>query len=210
MTGRVLLFNRGFWFLIIPFFVCGFTTTGLMDTHLIPFAQHCGFSVSTTSAAVSLLAVFNTAGTLVAGILADRWNNSRLLAIIYLVRAFTLAFLVIMTSNHGLMSIFLEHSWLLVLFSISFGLVDFSVVAPTLKLLSSYFPTGAIGMVTGLLYMSHQLGSALGSYLPGILFDKTNSYQISFEISFILLIIASIVSVCFPKIQEYKQLSRVS
>ncbi|WP_326998760.1 MFS transporter [Cohnella kolymensis] len=86
------MFSRGFWFLIIPFFVCGFTTTGLMDTHLIPFAQYCGFSVSTTSAAVSLLAAFNTAGTLAAGYLADRWNNSRLLAYIYLVRAFYACF----------------------------------------------------------------------------------------------------------------------
>ncbi|WP_326998759.1 MFS transporter [Cohnella kolymensis] len=100
----------------------------------------------------------------------------------------------------------MEHPWLLVLFSISFGLVDFSVVAPTLKLLTSYFPTGTIGVVTGLLYMSHQLGSALGSYLPGILFDTTNSYQVSFEISFVSLIIASILSMYFPKTNKYKKL----
>ncbi|PLS16065.1 hypothetical protein CVD28_18640 [Bacillus sp. M6-12] len=55
--------------LILPFFVFGFTTTGLMDTHLIPFAQHCGFTVTTPSADVSILAVFNTAGTIAAGIL---------------------------------------------------------------------------------------------------------------------------------------------
>lgn len=54
--------KREFWFLILPFAICGFTTTGLMDTHLIPFSHDHGFSTSVTSAAVSLLAGFNIIG----------------------------------------------------------------------------------------------------------------------------------------------------
>ncbi|MGG1307966.1 MFS transporter [Bacillus smithii] len=190
--------ERKFWFLLIPFFICGFTTTGLMDTHLIPFAQNCGFSSLVTSAAVSTLAAFNIIGTLVSGILADRWNNKKILTFLYFARAITIIFLLLFSSEIGLMKIFLNYPVLLLLFSISFGLVDFATVAPTIKLLSEYYKGQSVGLLTGWLFMSHQVGSALGSYIPGVLFDQTNSYQLSFFIAFVLLILAGILSALLP------------
>jgi MFS family permease len=62
-----LLQTKPFLFLLLPFFVCGVTTSGLIDTHLIPFAQVCGFSPTLTGTAVSLLAAFNILGTVLSG-----------------------------------------------------------------------------------------------------------------------------------------------
>jgi MFS family permease len=194
--------DRRFWFLLIPFFVCGVTTTGLMDTHLIPFAQYCGFTPGVTSAAVSALAAFNILGTLVSGILADRWDNRKILTFLYLARAATIVLLILLSSNVGMLNLFLEYPVLLIVFSISFGLVDFATVAPTIKLLSDYFNGQSLGLLTGWLFMSHQLGSAIGSYIPGVLFDATNSYQLSFMIAFGLLLVAGIISALLPKVAD--------
>lgn len=194
--------HRGFWFLVIPYFICGFTTTGLMDTHLIPFSQSCGFSVAVTGAAVSLLAAFNTGGTIIAGFFADRLNNRKMLIFIYFFRGLTILFLLLFLMNGAWMSYFLNHAWLLFVFSIAFGLVDFSVVAPTIKLLAGYFQGPSLGIVTGFLYMSHQLGSAIGSYLPGYLFDTSGSYTSSFIIAAFVLILASGLSACLPKTKQ--------
>ncbi|GHI01615.1 MFS transporter [Neobacillus kokaensis] len=193
------LFHRGFWFLVIPYFICGFTTTGLMDTHLIPFAQACGFSVAVTGTAVSLLAAFNTGGTIVAGIMADRFDNRKMVAWIYFLRGLTIVFLLIFLTNTRWFGFFVENPWLLFVFSISFGIVDFAVVAPTVKLLAGYFHGSSLGIVTGFLYMSHQLGSAIGSFLPGIFFDRAGSYTSSLVMAAILLVVASFVSACLPK-----------
>jgi sugar phosphate permease len=196
--------HRGFWLLIVPYFICGFTTTGLMDTHLIPFSQTCGFAVAVTGTAVSLLAAFNTGGTVIAGFLADKLNNRKMLAIIYFVRGLTIFFLLLFMLNSTWMGYFLNHPSLLFVFSITFGLVDFSVVAPTIKLLASYFQGPSIGIVTGFLYMSHQLGSAIGSYLPGYLFDVSGSYTISFTIAASVLLLASVLCLYLPKTENKK------
>ncbi|WP_309138277.1 MFS transporter [Parageobacillus sp. VR-IP] len=140
-----------------------------VDTHLIPFTQLCGFSSIVTSAAVSTLAAFNIIGTLVSGILADRWNNKKILSFLYFARAITIVFLLLFSSEIGL-KILLNYPVLLLFFSISIGLVGFATVAPTIKLLSEYYKGQSVGLLTGWLFMSHQVGSALGSYIPGVLF----------------------------------------
>jgi MFS family permease len=191
--------HRAFWFLVIPYFICGYTTTGLMDTHLIPFAQSCGFTAVETGTAVSLLAFFNTAGTIVSGIFADRWSNKGMISAIYFLRGLTIVFLLIFTLNVQWLAFLVEHPWILFVFSISFGIVDFAVVAPTVKLLASYFKGPYLGVVTGFLFMSHQLGSAFGSYIPGILFDTTLNYTSSFASAAVLLLVAAVLSGFLPK-----------
>ncbi|MCM3569724.1 MFS transporter [Neobacillus mesonae] len=193
------LLHRGFWFLLIPYGICGFTTTGLMDTHLIPLAQSCGFSVAATGTAVSLLAAFNTGGTVAAGILADRWDNRKMIAGIYFLRGLTIVFLAFFLSSVKWLGVFVENPWLLFVFAISFGIVDFAVVAPTVKLLASYFKGSSLGIVTGFLYMSHQLGSAIGSFLPGVFFDQFGSYTSSLVSAAVLLMIGAFISICLPK-----------
>lgn len=186
--------HRGFWCLILPYFVCGFTTTGLMDTHLVPFAHDHGFSAATTGTAVSLLALFNVMGTLASGHFADRWSNRWMLVTLYAVRAITVFFL-----------IYIHQPYLLWFFSILFGLVDFSTVAPTTLLATRYFQSMNVGLVLGWLSFGHQVGSALGAFIPGWLFDLTGGYALSFLIATIMLGGAVVLSFLLPQeVQEQK------
>lgn len=199
LTIFQLMRRKEFMFLMLPFFVCGVTTTGLMDTHLIPFAQYCGFTPGITGAAVSLLAGFNIMGTIASGFLADRWNCRMILGFLYGVRALTIVILLIIVNDASLFGFFISQSHLLIMFAISFGVVNFATVAPTMKLATEYFKHLSVGAVIGWIYLSHQLGSALGSFVPGVLFDLTGSYDSSFIASIVLLAGASALSILLPK-----------
>jgi sugar phosphate permease len=194
-----LMRSKAFLFLLLPFFVCGVTTSGLIDTHLIPFAQFCGFSPTITGAAVSLLAGFNIMGTICSGFWADRLSCKMILAFLYGVRAITIVILILIVQDITLFGFFIERSHLLILFAISFGIVDFATVAPTVKLATEYFQTMSVGVVIGWLFLSHQMGAALGSFLPGVLFDWTGGYMISFVVSIVVLVAATVMSLSLPK-----------
>ncbi|MEK4906986.1 MFS transporter [Niallia sp. FSL M8-0099] len=191
--GNVFL-KRQFWFLILPFAICGFTTTGLMDTHLIPFSHDHGFSTSVTSAAVSILAGFNIIGILLSGIIADRWSSRKMLFLLYVMRAISIG---ILLSSHN--------PALLLIFAVIFGLVDFATVAPTQLLATQYFEEYSIGFILGWLFLSHQIGSALGAYLPGFFYNETGSYTISFYFSIIILVGAAILNIFLPEPHKITQ-----
>lgn len=167
---------RKFWLLILPFAICGFTTTGLMDTHLIPIAHDHGFSTTVTSAAVSILAGFNIIGILISGVVADHWSSRKMLFILYAVRAISIGIL-----------LFSHNTVLLLIFAVLFGLVDFATVAPTQLLATKYFKNYSVGLILGWLFLSHQIGSALGAYLPGLFYSETGNYSPSFYLSLVLL-----------------------
>lgn len=180
--------QRQFWFLILPFGICGFTSTGLIDTHLIPMSHDHGFSTGVTSAAVSVLAGFNIIGILLSGIVADRWSCRKILFGLYAARALSI---VILLNSHN--------PGLLIVFAVLFGLVDFATVAPTQLLATQYFKNYSIGFILGWLSLSHQIGSALGAYLPGLFYSHAGSYTISFYVSIIILGMAAIFSALLPK-----------
>lgn len=159
-----------------------------MDTHLIPFSHDHGFSTGVTSAAVSLLAGFNIIGILISGVVADRWSSRKILCFLYAVRALSL---VILLSSH--------QPVLLLGFAILFGLVDFATVAPTQMLATQYFKQYSVGFILGWLFLSHQIGSALGAYLPGVWYSQTGSYSLSFYLSIIILAGASILNILLPE-----------
>ena len=199
-----LLRRKDFLYLAFPFFVCGVTTTGLMDTHLIPFAQFCGIPPTTTGVAVSLLAGFNILGTAFSGYLADRWSCKHMLFGLYGARLLTIFLLLIILSDLSLLGIFVTQSHLLLIFAVSFGIVNFATVAPTIKLATEYFQHLSVGSVIGWLFLGHQLGAALGSFIPGVLFEITGGYTISFVASIVLLIVASYMSIRLPKAQTFE------
>ncbi len=175
--------ERRFWMLLVPFFVCGYTTTGMIETHLIPFALDNGLSQFAASGALSLLAAFNIAGVLLAGVLTDRVDRGTMLGVIYAVRAGTLLILPFITGPLGLF-----------VFGALFGLADFSTVPPTTSLTQTVFRHGGWAVAIGIISAAHQLGSALGAWLPGILFDRTGSYSAAFVSGAVILVLASYLS----------------
>ncbi len=172
-----------FLYLAIPYFICGFTTSGLIDTHLIPFAQEFHFHQGVVATSVSLLAFFNFFGSIAAGFFSDRLDKGKMLAITYALRVVTILFLLVVHEPLTLM-----------IFAIGFGLVDFATIAPTSALCAKLFSGSSLGLAYGWIALSHQLGAASGSYIPGLLYDLTGGYQASFWLSAGLLVLASFLS----------------
>jgi len=161
--------HANFWWLALSFFVCGVTTAGLIDTHLIPYAQDHHISPVTAAAAFGVLSLVNMVFTMLSGAVGDRFGYKWLLGWIYAGRAATLIFL-----------IFARDPVLLFVFAVVFGIVDFSTVAPTTALSTILFGRRSAGTVYGLVALSHQIGSAAGSYAGGIIHDLTGSYTLFF------------------------------
>jgi MFS family permease len=188
VAGRTpVLASWGFWGLALPFFVCGVTTTGMVDTHLVPFAHDHGHGTVLIGGAVALLAAFNILGTVASGPLADRVDPRWILATLYWARALTIVLLLAADAA----------VWLLV-FGVLFGLVDFATVAPTQVLAAQYFRDHSLGFVFGLVFLAHQLGSALGAWLPGVVHDLTGSYDAAFGAAVVTLVAAGVLSVLLP------------
>jgi len=188
-TGiRALARSRGFWVLAAPFFVCGLTTTGFVDTHLIPLAQDRGIDEATTGLAVALLAAANVTGILASGPLADRVDNRLLLAGLYFTRALSFVALYFLAGGAALLA-----------FALLFGLVDFSTVAPTQWLAARYVEPRTVGLAFGCLNAIHQLGSAIGAWLPGLAYDATGSYDEVMVAAAIVLAAASAICLALPR-----------
>ena len=158
------VFHALFW----SFLLCGYTTTGIIETHLIPFAAFCGFPPLPGAAAYGVLSAVNLVGMIAAGWLADRVNRPLLLGAIYLVRG--TAFIV-------LMNVGASYDTLLV-FAVMFGAVDYATVPVTASLVASRLGIGRMGLAMGLIATGHALGGALGAFVGGLIFDSTASYAI--------------------------------
>ena len=169
MALAEIMRHANFWWLALSFFVCGVTTAGLIDTHFIPHAQDHHVSTVTAATAFGVLSLVNMVFTTLSGAASDRFGYTRLLGWIYAGRAVTLVYLV-----------FARDPASLFIFAVAFGIVDFSTVAPTTALSTILFGRRSAGTVFGLVALSHQLGSALGSYAGGVVHDLTGSYTAFF------------------------------
>jgi sugar phosphate permease len=185
---RQLLRSRGFWLLAAPFFVCGITTTGFVDTHLIPLAQDRGIPSATAGLAVALLAAANVTGILASGPLADRIDNRKLLAALYGTRGLSFVALYALADARALVA-----------FALLFGLVDFSTVAPTQWLAARYVRPQTVGLAFGCLNAIHQLGSAIGAWLPGLAYDASGSYDTVLVVAACVLAVASVTCLALPR-----------
>ncbi len=158
--------HASFWCLALSFFVCGVTTSGLIDTHFIPYALDHHVAAVTAATAFGLLSFVNMIFTTLSGAASDRFGYTRLLGWIYAGRAVTLVYLA-----------FARDPTSLFIFAVAFGIVDFSTVAPTTALSTVIFGRRSAGTVFGLVALSHQIGSAVGSYAGGLTHDLTGSYS---------------------------------
>ena len=130
-------FQLLFW----SFFICGFTTTGIIETHFLPFAATCGFPPQESTTAYVLLSAINLAGMVFAGWLTDRMNRPLLLGAIYIARAFSFLILLVAAEDINL----------LFGFAVVFGVFDYSTVPPTASLVASHLGMKVMGLAMGLL-----------------------------------------------------------
>lgn len=159
---RQPVFHALFW----SFLLCGYTTTGIIETHLIPYSAFCGFPPVPSATAYGVLSAVNFGGMILAGWLADKVHRPTLLAAIYTLRGLT--FLILMNVGASYET--------LLLFAIAFGVVDYSTVPITASLVASHLGIERMGLAMGLISAGHAIGGSLGAFLGGYLFDATASY----------------------------------
>lgn len=156
-----------FQILFWSYFICGYTTSGVIETHFIPYAAVCGFSPVTSASAYGLLSAVNLGGMILAGWLTDRVSRPLLLGGIYLVRA--ISFIILANMGADLST--------LLFFAVLFGLADYSTVPVTASLVASHIGVRVMGLAFGLISAGHQIGGALGAYLGGIIYDGFSGYS---------------------------------
>jgi len=160
---RSPVFHLLFW----SFVICGFTTTGVIETHLLPYAAACGFPPLPSATAYGLLSGVNLAGMVAAGWLTDRVNRPLLLAAIYVARGLSFILLLHIAADIRLLFIF----------AVVFGLFDYSTVPPTASLVASHLGLRIMGLAMGMISAGHALGGALGAFLGSWLFDLFARYD---------------------------------
>ena len=156
-----------FQILFWSYFICGYTTTGVIETHFLPYASFCGFGPLPSATAYGLLSAINLGGMILAGWLTDRVNRPLLLGGIYLIRGLTFVILL----NVG------AQFETLLFFSVLFGLVDYSTVPVTASLVASHIGKSVMGLAFGLISAGHQIGASLGAYFGGLLYDLYMQYD---------------------------------
>jgi MFS family permease len=165
----VIVRQPAFHLLFWSFLICGFTTTGVIETHLLPFASFCGFPPVPSATAYGLLSLVNLMGMIAAGWLTDRVNRPVLLTTIYMLRALTF---ILLGSIPG------ASIEMLFLFAVLFGAVDYSTVPVTASLVASHVGIKMMGLAMGLISAGHALGGAMGAFAGGYVFTVTGSYDL--------------------------------
>ena len=179
---REALAHRGYLLLISGFFVCGFQVA-FITAHFPAYISDLGIAARWAVIAISLIGFFNIIGSLASGVLGQRYPKPILLAWIYLARsALVTAFLLVPPSPTTV-----------VLFAIVMGLLWLSTVAPTNALVAVIFGTRHLGMLGGVVFFSHQVGSFLGVWMGGYLYDLYGSYDAVWWFGVALGIFAAIV-----------------
>ena len=181
---RLIFRNSTFWLLFFGFMLCGFTTTGVIEVHLIPYAISCGFPRFESATAFGVLSAFNMCGMILAGYLADKVNRPLLLGAIYFFRA--LSFLILMEITGS--------PELLFLFAVMFGIFDYSTMPVLASLVATHIGVRVMGLTLGLLFGGHSAGGAAGAFMGGYFFDNFQSYDWVWIVSIGLAFLAAVLS----------------
>lgn len=172
-----------FVMLMAGYFVCGFQLA-FIGIHSPSYLRDKGMSPEVASYALALIGLFNVLGTYTAGALGARLAKRRLLAAIYLSRAGAIAlFLAVPVSP---LSVYL--------FAAVMGFLWLSTVPLTSGIVAQIFGVAHLSMLGGLVFLSHQVGSFLGVWLGGYLYDRTGSYDLVWYLAIALGVFAALVN----------------
>ncbi|KFL30889.1 MFS transporter [Devosia riboflavina] len=161
--------------LVIGFFVCGFHLA-FINVHMPAYLVQCGLSPEVGSWTIAVIGLFNIVGSLLAGYLGGKLPKQLLLASIYFLRALAIGlFLLIPVSEVTAYA-----------FAAAMGLLWLSTVPLTAGLVTLFFGARYMGMLYGVAFFSHQLGSFVGVWLGGFAFDMTGSYALVWYLGIVL------------------------
>lgn len=172
--------ERSFHYLFWSFFVCGFQTAFIM-LHLPSYLVDAGLSANVGMTAVALIGLFNIFGSFIFGWGGGRSSKKNLLVLIYALRA--VAIFIFM-----LVPLSITAAWV---FAAVIGILWLGTVPLTNGLVAQIFGLRYMSMLTGVIFLGHQLGSFLGAWLGGRVFDETGSYTLAWTLSIALSVLAA-------------------
>ncbi len=158
-----------FWLLAGSFFICGATSNGLIGTHFIAHSIDHGIGQTTAAGALALMGAMNFIGSLCSGILTDRYDPRKLLAIYYTFRGLSLFLLPLFNNFAGL-----------AVFAVFFGLDYIATVPPTAALAADIFGRKHVGVIFGWIFCAHQFGAASAAYFGGVIRSALGTYTLAF------------------------------
>ncbi|MGF0536639.1 MFS transporter [Agrobacterium sp. ES01] len=179
---REALGHKSYVLLASGFFVCGFQVA-FITAHFPAYLGDIGIDARYAVIAMALIGFFNIIGSLGAGFIGQRYSKPHFLSLIYILRSVVVtAFLLLPQTPTSV-----------VVFAIVMGLLWLSTVPPTNALVAIMFGTRHLGMLGGVVFLSHQIGSFLGVWMGGYLYDKFGSYDSVWWFGVALGVFAAIV-----------------
>ena len=174
--------TKSYVLLTAGFFVCGFHIT-LVGTHVPKYVIDRGLDDWTAAMILSLIGFFNIIGSLLSGYLSTKMSKKIILSGIYLLRGVSIC-LFIFTPPSTISSI---------IFGASFGFLWLSTVPATSGIVAQIFGTKYLGLLYGIVFLSHQIGSFFGAYLGGLFYDLYGSYDYAWYLAIALSIFAGLI-----------------
>ncbi|MEY4311583.1 MAG: hypothetical protein RLZZ571_353 [Actinomycetota bacterium] len=175
--------SGAFWILAGTFFVCGWSTNGLIGTHFIPAAHDHGMPTNTATSLLAVVGIFDLIGTIASGWLTDRVSSVYLLVAYYGLRGLALITVPAVLGPH------VEPP--LLFFIVFYGLDWIATVPPTVQLCREYFGLSKSGIVYGWVFASHMIGAAIAAVFAGWIRQTNGSYTIAWYTASILCLIAA-------------------
>jgi len=172
-----------FQLLMAGYFVCGFQVV-FIGVHMPSYLKDKGLSPQVASYALALIGLFNVFGTYIAGTLGQRLARRKILAAIYLGRSVAIS--LFLWAPLSPMSVYI--------FASVMGFLWLSTVPPTNATVAQIFGVAHLSMLGGFVFFSHQIGSFMGVWLGGFLYDRTGSYDVVWYIAIALGVFAAIVN----------------
>jgi MFS family permease len=174
--------NKSYLFLTAGFFVCGFHIT-LVGTHVPVYIADRGLEGWTAAAILSLIGLFNIFGSLTSGYLSTIMSKKVILSALYFLRGISICFFIFLPPSN--ISSFI--------FGATFGFLWLATVPATSGIVAQMFGTKFLGLLYGIVFLSHQIGSFLGAYLGGLFHDLYGSYDYAWYLAIVLSIFAAII-----------------
>ena len=174
--------SKSYILLVSGFFVCGFHIT-LVGTHVPTYVTDRGLEGWTAAAILSLIGLFNIFGSLLSGYLSTKISKKIILSVIYALRGLSIILFIFLPASN--INAFI--------FGASFGFLWLSTVPATSGIVAHMFGTKFLGLLYGIVFLSHQIGSFFGAYLGGLFHDLYGSYDYAWYLAIVLSIFAAIV-----------------
>ncbi len=178
------LHHRGYILLTCGFFVCGFHLA-FITIHLPAYIKDLGLDPTIGAYALTLIGMMNILGSMLSGVAGQKWSKKYGLSIIYFSRAITITALLLLPKTPLVM----------LLFASTMGILWLSTIPLTTGIVAQVFGVKYMATLFGIVFLSHQIGSFMGAWLGGVIYDQTGSYDAMWWAGAALSVLAALIHI---------------